>query len=111
MDQIERLEEIVLEVLHEFMAAWQYDTPAPYHLVVDKEVKRYVLFEMGFEKRKFYHITLFHLAINNNKIWIYEDKSEQGLADLLLSKDVQSDEIILGYFSEAYRTFTDFAVV
>ncbi|MEM1326727.1 MAG: element excision factor XisI family protein [Bacteroidota bacterium] len=111
MDKVNQLHQVILRLLEEYTASHsQDDDCSPYHLVVDEGAKRYVLFEMGFHQRSFYHITLFHLTIQDDKIWIFEDKSEDRLTELLLDKGVSSGEIVLGYFSEAYRAFTDFAM-
>lgn len=109
MDKVNKLENAIITALNTYLEKWKNPQPSPYHLVIDKENKRYVLFEMGFEDRIFYHFPVFHLAINNDKIWIFEDKSEEGLADLLQAQGVSQDDIVLGYFSEAYRAIADLA--
>jgi hypothetical protein len=107
MDKINHLEEAILTVLNAYAKKWQNPEPSPYHLVVDSVQKRYVLFEMGFEGRIFYHFPVFHLSIEKEQIWVFEDKSEEGIVDLLMELSISAKDIVLGYYSEAYRKITD----
>jgi hypothetical protein len=107
MDKINQLEEAILSVLNAYTQKWQNPTPSPYHLVLDTTQKRYVLFEMGFEGRIFYHFPVFHLSIENGQIWVFEDKSEEGIVDLLVELGISSRDVVLGYYSAAYRNITD----
>jgi hypothetical protein len=43
------------------------------------------------------------------KIWIQEDNTEDGLANLLLEKGIQKQEIVLAYYPEYHRSYTEFA--
>jgi|GEM_PF-2928931 len=108
-DKINELEKAIFTVLNIYTEKWQNAAPSPYHLVVDTARKRYVLFEMGFEGRIFYHFPVFHVAIENEQIWMFEDKSEEGIGALLQEQGVSAADIVLGYYSEAYRAVANIA--
>ena len=45
-----------------------------------------------------------------NKIWIQEDNTEDGLAALLAEKGIAKKEVVLAYFPEYHRKYTEYAV-
>ena len=111
MDRIKYLEDSILKTYNTYKASFKNsNSPIKHLIVVDKESKNYMLLWTGFERRKHVHILLFHAAIQNEKVWIHKDKSEAGLSDLLIQEGLQEKDIVLAYFSPAYREFTDFAV-
>nr|MCU0341043.1 XisI protein [Spirosomataceae bacterium] len=59
-------------------------------------------------KRIFY--VIFQVDIIANKIWIQEDNTEEGLATLLEKRGIKKSEIVLAYFPEYHRKYTEYAV-
>jgi len=45
-----------------------------------------------------------------DKIWIQEDNTEDGFANLLLEKGVEKKEIVLAYYPDYHRQYTEFTV-
>ncbi|NJL76343.1 MAG: XisI protein [Saprospiraceae bacterium] len=109
MDKITQMEQIIAKIAEQYMAS-RKDKGITFHFIQDNSKKLYALFEMGFEGRIFFHACIFHVALQNEKVWIYQDTSAEGMAELLLQNGINEKEIVLGYFSPTYREVTDFAV-
>jgi hypothetical protein len=51
-----------------------------------------------------------HVRIKNNKIYIEEDWTEEGIATELLREGVPKEDIVLAFHDPETRKFTEFAV-
>jgi hypothetical protein len=60
--------------------------------------------------RKIRGITVY-IRIKNEKIYIEEDWTEEGIANELLRENVPKDDIVLAFHDPESRKFTEFAVV
>jgi hypothetical protein len=107
---VNRFTDIILTVFMEFVEARKNSVEGlQYEIVADNTNLRYQLVLLGWRgKERIYHV-LFHVDIINDKIWIQEDNTEIGLANLLTEKGLVKQEIVLAYFSEFHRQFTDYA--
>ena len=65
---------------------------------------------MGNQYRMFTLFFICYLSIKNNKIWIYEDKTDIDVAKILVEKGGAKKDIVLGFLSPALREFSDYAV-
>lgn len=63
-----------------------------------------------FEFSERLHGCLLHLKIQDGKIWIEQDGTENGIANDLIAAGIPQNEIVLGFYSYAARKYTDFAV-
>jgi hypothetical protein len=52
---------------------------------------------------------LFHLDIVGDKIWVQEDKMEYSIAEKLAERGISKKEIVLAYFPDYHRTYTEYA--
>jgi hypothetical protein len=52
-----------------------------------------------------------HIRLKDEKIWIEEDWTEDGIATDLLQAGVQSEDIVLAFHPPRLRQFTEFAAV
>ena len=52
-----------------------------------------------------------YLRIQNEKIWVEEDWTKQGIVNDLLAAGVVKEDIVLGFQHPSKRPLTDFAVV
>lgn len=48
--------------------------------------------------------------IKNGKIWIYQNNTEWDLGAMLESQGVPKSDIVLGFFSESMRAYTEYAL-
>lgn len=76
----------------------------------DLDTGQFQLMNLGWQgKKRICSITLL-ARIKNNKVWIEEDWTEEGLASRLLALGVPQDDIVLAFHPPHLRALTDFAV-
>ena len=66
---------------------------------------------MGWEGKKKIRNIQVHIRIKNNKIYIEEDWTEEGIANELLREDVPKEDIVLAFHDPETRKHTEFAVI
>ncbi len=81
-----------------------------YSLLTDEKHGKYQLLAVGWEKSERIYYIIFHADIVGEHIWIQEDNTEDGFANLLLERGVDKKDIVLAYYPDYHREFTEFAV-
>lgn len=81
------------------------------HLVFDHERDHYLLLLMGWEGDRRLKSIMIHIRLNDGKVWIEEDWTEEGVATDLLAAGLSQDEIVLGFHPPHVRQYTEFAIV
>ncbi|MGB3512910.1 MAG: element excision factor XisI family protein [Microcoleaceae cyanobacterium] len=66
--------------------------------------------EIGWHHRKRIYGTLIHIDIIDQKIWIQQDGTEEGIANELVHLGISPQQIVLAYKTPERRKITDFAV-
>lgn len=79
-------------------------------VIMDTERHHYQLVQFGWQGKERMYSVMFHADLIDGKIWIQEDRSEMGLPTLLMERGVPASDIVLAYFTEGFRQWTDFAV-
>ena len=79
-------------------------------LILDRENNRYLLVETGWVKGRRIYDVLIHIDIIDNKLWIQQDGTEEGVADELVNMGIPQENIVLAYKSLSRRQVTEFAV-
>jgi hypothetical protein len=112
MERVIVLEKILLEVLQEYLVELQQPANQTilFSPVIDAAKKHYQVVAMGWEGSKRIFNLLFHIDIIGEKIWIQEDKMEYSIAERLVQKGISKQEIVLGYFPDYHRAYTEYAV-
>ncbi len=79
-------------------------------LICDDAKGQYMLLDIGWRdgKRAFHPIV--YVRIKNDKIWMEEDWTEDGITDDLLRAGVPKEDIVLAFHSPDRRPYTEFAV-
>ncbi|MCE7986356.1 MAG: XisI protein [Caldilinea sp. CFX5] len=80
------------------------------HLVFDEERDHYMAFRTGWWRKKRIHSAVIYVRLQNSKIWIEEDWTEDGIATELLEAGVAKEEIILAFHHPTMRGYSEFAV-
>lgn len=78
--------------------------------ISDDERDSYLLLSIGWDKTRRIHTIVFHLRIHNDKIWVEDDWTANGIANELMDAGIRKDEIVLGFHSAEKRPLTEFAV-
>lgn len=70
---------------------------------------RYQLLDIGWRGKERVFTPILYVCIQNGKIWIEEDWTEEGIAEELLRQGVPKEDIVLGFQPPHMRPYTDFA--
>lgn len=112
MERINRLRKAIIAVYEDYAAylrGTNYST-VDYQLIIDDKNNHYQLVAVGWEKDNRIFYIIFQSDIIGDKIWIQEDNTEDGLAALLEAKGIAKKEVVLAYFPEYHRKYTEYAV-
>lgn len=79
--------------------------------IANDEHRQYFVASVGWEKDETYiHSCLFHIGLRNDKIWIYQDWTEKGIATELEEMGVPKSDIVLGWLPPLMREYGEYAV-
>ncbi len=111
MDKLTHYQNIIKTFLTNYSRLLTAPPPLPFNVVLafDDQQNQYLLRELGWEKNRRIRRTVLHIAIQNDKIWIEEDWTEEGIATYLLEQGVPNQDIVLGFQPPEMRTLTEFA--
>lgn len=70
----------------------------------------YALIDVGWDRTGRVHAMVFHLQIQEEKIWVEWDGTEAGVTQELLDLGVPKEDIVLGFYRPEHRNLTGFAV-
>lgn len=81
-----------------------------FELITDQDHDRYLLVEIGWQKNRRIYGTLLHIDIIDNKLWIQQDGTEEGIANEFVELGIPKQKIVLAFKPIERRKVTDFAV-
>ncbi len=111
MDRLKHYREIVQEVLTEYHQINQKSgSTTESTLAFDQVHNQYLLMLMGWDKDERIKSVMIHIRLKDNKIWIEEDWTEDGVATDLLEKGIPREEIVLAFHPPHVRQYTEFAI-
>ncbi len=76
----------------------------------DDERGEYMLLETGWQNKRHIQRIRLYVRLRNQKIWIEEDRTEDGIAAYFLEQGVPHEDIVLGFQPPEMRPYTEFAV-
>jgi hypothetical protein len=79
-------------------------------LMFDDERSHYLWFNVGWKQGKRVKGISVYVRIKNEKIYIEEDWTEEGIATDLLREGVSQSDIVLAFHPLEKRQFTEFAI-
>lgn len=112
MERVNILQKAIIAAYEDYAAylrGTNYST-VDYQLILDEKNQHYQLVAVGWEQDNRIFYIIFQADIIGDKIWIQEDNTEEGLAALLEEKGIEKKEVVLAYFPEYHRKYTDYAV-
>ncbi len=113
MDKLEKYRNLIKKVLTEYyrwVSSSASDSKRENSLIFDDIHNHYMLIFMGWENKKKIRNIHIHIRIKNEKIYIEEDWTEEGIATELLREGVPKEDIVLAFHDPETRKYTDFAV-
>jgi hypothetical protein len=76
----------------------------------DEQRDHYMLLKVGWSPRGRVRGTTLYVRLRNDKFWIEEDWTEDGIATDLLAAGVPNEDIVSAFHPPEMRPFTEFAV-
>lgn len=107
---MDSLKQAILNVLQEYIDFLGQDPDTEIQLVADEKNDHYLLVELGWQNSRRIYGTLIHLDIIDQKIWIQQDGTEDGIASEFVKYGISKEQIVLGFKSVERRKITEFAV-
>lgn len=91
---------------------WRTDLGVDGHTeVFDFEHQQFMLVDNGWYGKKRIYSVVIHIAIRNNKFWIEQDRTEEGIAVYLERLGVPKSQIVLGFYPLEHRQHTEYAAL
>ena len=112
MDTLKKYQQIIKETLVEYdrISAQVSDPDIDELLMFDDERGQYLWLNVGWKKSRRISTISVYVRLKNNKVYIEEDWTEEGIATDLLKKGIPAEDIVLAFQSPDARQFTEFAV-
>ena len=113
MDKLTNYRSIVKKILTEYdRIASQTPNISGVDTVLsfDDDRDQYLWFDVGWHERKRVKAISVYIRLKNEKIYIEEDWTEEGIANELLRECVPKEDIVLAFHDPETRKFTEFAI-
>ncbi len=110
MVSLENYPDVIQQILLEYSTHQPAYGDVEMELIFDRDRGRYQLVCTGWSKQRRIYGSLIHIDIKGDRIWIQNDGTEVGVANLLVDKGIPKQNIVLAYHSPSLRQFTEFAV-
>jgi hypothetical protein len=78
-------------------------------LVFDEIHDHYFWLFLGWQDNKKTNNIQVHIRIKNEKIWIEQDWTEEGIANDLVQQGIAKSDIVLAFYPPEERKYTEFA--
>lgn len=112
MDQLNHYQTIIKKILTEYhkISSQFPDPDLEEVLIFDYERGHYIWLNIGWKDGEKVNAMSVYVRLKNNKIYIEEDWTEEGIANELIREGVPKEEIVLAFYSPEHRKFTDCAI-
>jgi hypothetical protein len=111
MDKLIHYQNLIKQILTEYqkISAQVPDADVDEELMFDDERSQYLWFNIGWKQGKRVKGISVYIRIKNNKIYIEEDWTEEGIATELMQLGVPASDIVLAFQPPELRKYTEFA--
>ncbi|MEL6717693.1 MAG: element excision factor XisI family protein, partial [Bacteroidota bacterium] len=100
MDKITNLQKAIIAVLDKYHEQFdQEEEDLNAYIIRDEENHHYQFLWFGWKAKRHLFNVAFHAHIQNEKIYMLQDRTEVGIADLLVEEGINKKDIVLAYFS------------
>ncbi|MBP0000796.1 MAG: XisI protein [Cyanobacteria bacterium SID2] len=113
MDKLAHYQDIVKKILtqYEEISSQVPDPDIDEVLIFDDKRSQYLWFNVGWKNERRVNAASVYVRIKNEKIYIEEDWTEEGIATELLREGVPKEDIVLAFHDPETLKLTEFAVV
>ena len=110
MDKLEQYRQFIKQILTEHAQSSTTIDTVKAELIFDREHDHYQLAYVGWQGDKRVFGPVMHFDIQDGKIWIQYNGTEDSVAERLVEMGVPPSDIVLGFHSSFKRQFTRYAV-
>lgn len=110
MDKIKHYRQLIKQILTEHAQIINNTDTVNSQLIIDSENDHYQLAYVGWQGDKRVFGPVMHFDIQNGKIWIQYNGTEESVAERLVELGVPPSDIVIGFHSPFKRQFTSYAV-
>lgn len=113
MEKLEHYRSIIHSLLleyHDFLKE-HTKTDVETEIVRDDVGGQYMIMRIGWRGETRVRRPLFYLRLKNEKIWVEEDNTQEGIVSELCRAGVPEHDIVLGFTPPTLRPLTDFATM
>lgn len=111
MDRIEKYKNIIQEELTYRASIPIANAPeVKRYLIINKDRTEFVLLSIGWHDKSYRHNLVFHVGVKNEKVLIYEDNTDVGIANKFAESGIPKSDIILFFLPAYAREMSGFAV-
>ncbi|MCC5644588.1 XisI protein [Nostoc sp. CHAB 5824] len=110
MDKIKHYRQLIKQILTEHTQIINKTDTVNSQLIIDNENDHYQLAYVGWQGDKRVFGPVMHFDIQNGKIWIQYNGTEESVAERLVELGVPPSDIVIGFHSPFKRQFSSYAV-
>lgn len=111
MERMNEYRQIIRRILGEYLEYIPPEKGVDAIGIVDESQDNYLLLQVGWRPPYHIHKAFFHIRIKDDKIWIEEDWTQEGIATELIKAGVPADMIVLGWQPPEMRPYVDLSNV
>jgi hypothetical protein len=110
MDIIESYRQIIQSLLTEYVTIPITNGQIDCYTVFDLKQDHYQVLNVGWNGYRRVYGCILHLDIRDGKIWIQQNMTELSIAQELVKRGVQKEDIVLGFQAPQMRQYTEYAI-
>ncbi len=112
LDKTTHYRQLIKNLLNQYagLVSRQLEPDMQTHVIFDDERDEYLWLQTGWSKQNRVYGTTLHVRLQNNKIWIEQDWTEDGIATDLIKAGVPKSDIVLAFHEPEVRSMTEFAI-
>lgn len=110
MDTLESYRNIIKSVLTAYAAIPIANGEIDCYTVFDTKQDHYQVMNVGWDGYRRVYGCVLHLDIRDGKIWIQQNMTEMRVAQELVDRGVEKENIVLGFQAPEMRQYTGYAV-
>ena len=112
IDKTTKYRQLIKSILSKYaeMVSRQPDLKIKPRVIFDEKRDEYLWLQTGKSNNHLIHGAMLHIRLQDDKIWIEQDWTEDGVATDLLKAGVPNADIVLAFYDSEIRSMSEFAV-
>ncbi|MEM9945817.1 MAG: XisI protein [Cyanobacteria bacterium P01_D01_bin.36] len=110
MDKLATYKQAVRDLLSQYSQGYLSDEEVKTQLIFDDERGHYQWMDIGWRGSKRVYQCIVHFDIQDGRIWLQQNLTEQNPAEDLIKMGVAREDIVLGLQPPFKRPYTDYGV-